>query len=414
MGGLPAVFWYLWTGLLINRVGAFAMLFMSLYLTQARGVSTALAGLVVGGYGVGGVAGTLLGGVLADRWGRRKTLVWSHLAAGVAMAVLGFTANLPVIAVLSVLLGVVHSVPGPAFVAAIVDVVPEQRRSRAFNLQFWAFNLGMASASLLAGLLAEASYLALFLVDAGTTLATAAVIGLKVPETLDPARRRAPATTRAPGLLTALTDRTFLVFVGLTFVVAVLTAQTPTILPLAMHADGLSPATYGAVVSLAGALIVVGQLFVPRLIDPYRKHAVLAISTGLTALGYGALAFVNTAAGYLLAATIWTIGSMLGAPPNAEINAELAPPALRARYQSVFFLSFPAAAFLAPTLGGVSLQYLGDAHWLVTAAVGLATAGAHLLAGPPRERRVRAGHPLHAATPTPGVNQPQPTPADPS
>ena len=48
--------------------------------------------------------------------------------------------------------------PSPAFVAAIVDVVPAERRSRAFNLQFWAFNLGMAVASLLAGVLAEASF----------------------------------------------------------------------------------------------------------------------------------------------------------------------------------------------------------------------------------------------------------------
>jgi hypothetical protein len=34
--------------------------------------------------------------------------------------------------------------PGPAFVAAIIDLVPAERRSRAFNLQFWAFNLGAA------------------------------------------------------------------------------------------------------------------------------------------------------------------------------------------------------------------------------------------------------------------------------
>ncbi|KAB1161021.1 MFS transporter, partial [Micromonospora sp. AMSO12t] len=49
-GGLPATFWYLWAGLLINRAGAFAMLFLSLYLTEARGASEALTGTVVGAY----------------------------------------------------------------------------------------------------------------------------------------------------------------------------------------------------------------------------------------------------------------------------------------------------------------------------------------------------------------------------
>ncbi|MFG1870244.1 MFS transporter [Micromonospora arborensis] len=394
-GGLPATFWYLWAGLLINRAGAFAMLFLSLYLTDVRGASVGLAGTVVGAYGAGGAAGVLLGGVLADRWGRRATLLAAHLVTAGLMVALAFSRPLLLIAVLSALIGVVHSMPSPAFVAAIVDVVPAERRSRAFNLQFWAFNLGMAVASLLAGVLAEASFTALFLVDAGATLTAAAVIGWKVPETLrvaapavgQPAARSAP---RRPGLHTALTDRTFLVFVGLTFVLAVLTMQTSTIMPLAMSADGLGPSAYGSVVALGGALIVVGQLFVPRLIDRHRKDVVLAASTALLALGFGVLAVADELAIYLGAAAVWTVGSMLAAPPNAQINADLAPPQLRARYQSVFYLTFPAAAFVAPTLGGVSLQHLGDRHWLIVGGLGMVAAIGHLLAGPPRERHVAA------------------------
>ncbi|WP_433313525.1 MFS transporter [Micromonospora sp. CA-269861] len=400
-GGLPATFWYLWAGLLINRAGAFAMLFLSLYLTDVRGASEGLAGTVVGAYGAGGAAGVLLGGVLADRWGRRATLLAAHLATVVLMVALAFTRPLLLIALLSALIGVVHSMPSPAFVAAIVDVVPAERRSRAFNLQFWAFNLGMAVASLLAGVLAEASFTALFLVDAGATLTAAAVIGWKVPETLrlarpagglPPATHAAPTSVRVrrPGLHTALTDRTFLIFVGLTFVLAVLTMQTSTIMPLAMRADGLGPSAYGLVVALGGALIVIGQLFVPRLIDRHRKDVVLAASTALLALGFGALAIADDMAIYLGAAVVWTVGSMLAAPPNAQINADLAPPQLRARYQSVFYLTFPAAAFVAPTLGGVSLQHLGDRHWLIVAGLGLLAALGHLLAGPPRERHVAA------------------------
>lgn len=114
----------------------------------------------------------------------------------------------------------------------------------------------------------------------------------------------------------------------------------------------------------------------------------LAWATGLTALGYGSLALADQLPGYLLAALVWTIGSMLAAPPNAEINAELAPAALRGRYQAVFYLTFPAAAFVAPTIGGVSLQYLGDWHWLVVGGVGLLAVAGHLVTGPRRERRV--------------------------
>ncbi|MEU4381124.1 MFS transporter [Micromonospora echinofusca] len=427
-GGLPATFWYLWAGLLINRAGAFAMLFLSLYLTDARGASEALTGTVVGAYGLGGAAGVLLGGVLADRWGRRSTLLAAHLATAGLMVGLAFSRHLAMIAALAALVGVAHSMPSPAFVAAIVDVVPERRRSRAFNLQFWAFNLGMAVASLLAGLLAEASFVALFLVDAAATVLAAAVIAWKVPETL-PRRLAGPGPIldtsrsdrtegvqdlrsaaadggvagrqRQPGLHTALTDRTFLTFVGLTFVLAVLTMQTSTIMPLAMRSDGLRPSAYGAVVALGGVLIVLGQLFVPRLIERHRKDRVLAVSTALLALGFATLAFADDVVVYLAAAVVWTVGQMLAAPPNAQINADLAPLALRARYQSVFYLAFPAASFVAPTLGGVSLQYLGDRHWLIVGGLGLLAAGCHLLAGPSRERRVAALRRLSTPLPPP-------------
>jgi MFS family permease len=390
-GGLPATYWYLWTGILINRVGGFAVLFLSLYLTARRGASPAVAGLIVGAYGLGGVLGTLAGGVLTDRWGRRRTLLGSHLACVGILTGLALVGDLRAIALLCALLGLVQSAPSPAFVAAIIDVVPPERRSHAFNLQFWAFNLGTAGASLLAGVLASWSYTGLFLIDATTTLVTVVVIAWKVPETLTRTAPHAGPTAR--GLRTVLADRIFLAFVGLTLLQALIYSQATTIVPLAMRADGLGPSAYGVVVALGGTMIVIGQLFVPRLIDGHRKDRVLAVSMLAMALGFGSLAVASREAAYLVAAAVWTVGSMLAAPPNAEINAELAPALLRGRYQAVFFLTFPAASFLAPTLGGAGLQFFGNTHWLLVAALGLLAAALHLIAGPRRER--------HLANPAP-------------
>src|SRR4051812_23938502 len=103
------MYWYLWTGMLINRVGGFVALVLSLYLTSARGLQPGLAGLVVGCYGIGGIGGVLLGGVLADRWGRRPTLLLAHFGAVVFLAGLALTDRIPAIAVLAGLLGLMHS-----------------------------------------------------------------------------------------------------------------------------------------------------------------------------------------------------------------------------------------------------------------------------------------------------------------
>ncbi|MCW2873128.1 MFS transporter [Actinacidiphila oryziradicis] len=388
MTALPAVYWYLWSGMLINRLGGFAVLYLSLYLTDVRHLSISAAGLVTSLAGAGGMAGVLLGGTLADRWGRRSTLLACHAGTAVALLLLGLAPWLPVVAATTLLVGAGQAMAGPAFVAAIVDTVPEADRTRAFNLQFWAFNLGTAMASLLAGVLAQAGYTLLFVLDAAATTLTLAVLALRLPETRPTAAAApVPCAARA-GLPTVLRDRIFLAFVGLSLLSALVTAQNSTILPLAMHRHGLPPSAYGAVAAFAAGLIVLGQLFVPRLIGGRRKGPVLAVAAALLGCGIALLAPAGGAiGGYLLAALVWTTGSMLAAPPNAAVVAELAPAALRARYQAVFYLVFPAAAFLAPAFGGWSLEHLGDGHWLAAAAIAALAAVGHLAASGPRERR---------------------------
>ncbi|WP_051366237.1 MFS transporter [Hamadaea tsunoensis] len=390
-GGLPRVFWTLWSSMLVNRVGAFAMLFLPLYLKSGRGVSLTMAGLITAGYGIGGACGSLLGGVLADTIGRRRTLLLANYTAASLMLALGFAQPLWLIALLTLAVGVFHSMPGPALVAAIIDVTPEHNRSRAFNLQFWAFNLGTAVAAALAGVVASSGFLLLFLVDAAMTAVTGTIIFFAVPETLGRSSPRGGAGRTRGGLGTALTDPFFMIFVGLTFVLAFLGAQT-SMLQLAMNADGLPPEAYGIVAALPGLLIVLGQLFVPRLLQGRVKGRVLATALLFTGLGYTSVAFANVLPAYLVAAAIWTVGSMLAAPPNAEVIAELAPAELRARYQAVFYLVFPAAGFLAPAAGGWSLDHLGSWHWAIVGGLGLAAAAGHLVAGKSRDRRVRSLH----------------------
>jgi MFS family permease len=428
-GGLSRTYWVIWSGILVNKAGGFAVLFLSLYLTGPRHLAPALAGTIVGGYGIGAAGGTLLGGVLADRWGRRRTLLVAHFAGAALMLALALASGLGAIAACVVLVGAAQGMPGPAFVAAIVDITPERDRPRAFNLQYWAFNLGMAAAGLIAGAVARFSFVLLFVSDATTTLVTAILILLWVPESV-PHRQTGPSralpagetgeagstprtgspggarTSRvagAPpppsraGIRVALTDRIFMVFAGLSLLQAVLNAQNSTILPLSMTADHIAPAGYGLLMSLAGLLIVIGQLFVPWLIRRLLNGSVLALSMGLLAIGYGALMVAGSLGFYLACATVWTAGAMLAAPANATIMSDLAPAAIRARYQAVFYLTFSLASFIAPALGGISWQYLGSWHWLLCGAVGLIACVGHLVASPARERRIAR---QRAAAPT--------------
>ncbi|MEU1756381.1 MFS transporter [Micromonospora matsumotoense] len=418
-GGLPRTFWYLWTGTLINRLGSFVLIFLAIYLTQARGFSAAQAGLVIGLWGVGGAVGTTVGGTLADRWGRRPTLLTAHLGAATMMLALGFARPLWTVAVGALLLGMFAEAARPTFGAMMVDVVPERDRLRAFSLNYWAINLGFACAAVLAGLAAEASYLLLFVVDAVTTLATALIIFARVGET-----RRAPTTSAAKGatggppragaLRTIAADRVFLGFVVLNLFGALVFLQHISMLPIAMGDAGLSPATYGSVIALNGVLIVAGQLFVPRLIRGRSRSHVLALASVVMGVGFGLTAFADAAWLFGLTVLIWTLGEMLNSPSNATLIAELSPAELRGRYQGVFSLSWQVAGAVAPVLGGVVREHAGNGTlWLGCAAIGAATAVAHLLSGPARERRASQLHrPAAPTVPVTAVPPPPPQSAE--
>ncbi|MFY1617993.1 MDR family MFS transporter [Micromonospora sp. WMMD736] len=391
-GGLPRTFWYLWSGTLINRLGSFVLVFLAIYLTQERGFSPSQAGLVLGLWGVGGAVGTTAGGALADRWGRRPTLLTAHVGAATMMLALGLARDLWAVALGALLLGMFAEAARPAFGAMMIDVVPARDRLRAFSLNYWAINLGFACAAILAGLAAQADYLLLFVVDAGTMLITALIIFVRVPETRHGGGFTVAATTAPRGALrTILTDRVFLGFVTLNLFAALVFLQHISMLPIAMGDSGLSPATYGSVIALNGLLIVVGQLFVPRLIRGRNRSQVLAVAAVVMGVGFGLTAFAGSAWFYGLTVLIWTVGEMLNSPSNSTLIAELSPAELRGRYQGVFGLSWQIAGASAPILGGLVREHVGNAAlWLGCALIGMLTAVAHLASGPARERRAAA------------------------
>ncbi|MFG3417397.1 MDR family MFS transporter [Micromonospora sp. NPDC049460] len=390
-GGLPRTFWYLWTATLINRLGSFVAIYLGVYLVSVRGFSPAYAGVVIGLHGAGSAAGSVLGGVVADRWGRRPAMLAGNVAAAAAALSLGLSNHPTAVAALTLLLGLFLGVARPAFTATIIDVVGERDRLRALTLNYWAINIGFAVAATVAGLLVRADPLLLFLVNAAVLLGTAALIGLKVPES-----RPAPVTvgqfTRADsgGLGTVLRDRVFLTFTALTGL-AWLCIQGSVMLPVALQADGLPASAYGPVIAVNGLMIVLGQLFVPRLVGRFDRSRTIAAAVVVVGAGFALTALADAVWFYAFTVAVWTLGEMLMTPANSALTADLSPAAQRGRYQGVYSLGYAFASFAGPTLGGlVAARFSTDALWLGLFGLALLVAAGNLLAVRPRARRIEA------------------------
>ncbi|GGY27752.1 MDR family MFS transporter [Streptomyces djakartensis] len=363
VSGLPREFWWLWTSTLVNRLGAFVATFMALYLTLDRGYSATYAGLVAALHGLGGVVSSLGGGVMADRLGRRPTLLIAQASTAVSVALLGFVRDPVAIAGVAFLVGAASNASRPAVQAMMADIVRPQDRIRAFSLNYWAINLGFAVSSVAAGFIAEASYAAGFLIEAGMTMVCAIVVFLKLPESKPAEAASTTARDDSVSLGTVLRDGRFMSVVGLSFLVALIFQQGSVGLPVAMGEAGFTPAEYGMAIAVNGVLIVVLQIPVTRFIEHLDPRRLLVVSSVLAGYGFGLTAFAGSVGVIALTVCVWTLAEIVNAPTQTGLVVRLSPLHGRGRYQGMYTMSWSVAALVAPLLSGVVIDRLG-ARWL--------------------------------------------------
>jgi MFS family permease len=377
--GLPRVFWLLWAGMLVNRVGGGVFCFLSVYLTHARGLTPALAGLVVGLYAAGGMVAGPVGGLLADRLGRRATLLVSTAVGASVMVSLGLARTVATIVVLAPLLGFFTDIGRPALAAAVADVVPTRDRRRAYGLLYWATNLGFSGAAALAGKLAERNYALLFVVDAATTLLFGLLLLTAVPETR-PVRDPAAQSSYLREVAIPFRDRRFLLFAGIQLLVMMIFAQFTSALMLDMAAHGLSAQALGRILALNGVVIVLLQPLALRRFAQTPHHRLLAGAALLTGAGLGLAAPAGFAPVPVFAAAVavLTCGEIAFSMAVPGLLADLAPPAHRGGYQGAHQLTWGFAGMTAPALGSLILATFGGTPlWLGCLGVGLVAAVLH-------------------------------------
>ncbi|RLU86893.1 MFS transporter [Streptomyces griseocarneus] len=397
VSGLPREFWWLWTTTLINRLGIFVSIFLTLYLTVDQGYSASYAGLVAALHGLGSVVSSLGAGVMTDRLGRRPTLLIAQTSNALSVALLAFVQGQVAIASVAFLVGMASNASRPAVQAMMADIVPAADRVRAFSLNYWAINLGYALSSVAAGLIAQYSYRAGFLIEAAMTLVCALVVFVKLPEsrpTAAPASAKdLTAGTPPVSLGTVLRDGRFMGVVGLSFLLAVIFLQSSVALPVAMSRSGFSTSDYGLTMAVNGVLIVALQIPVTRFIEHRDPRRLLIASALLAGYGMALTAFAGSVALFMLTVAVWTLAEIVNSPTQMGLVVRLSPVEGRGRYQGMFTLSWSAAALLAPLTSGWVIDTFGPRTlWAGCAAVGTVAALGYwlLMRGLPSEGRTTA------------------------
>ena len=408
--GLPRPVYALFAATVVNGAGIFVFPFLTLFLTRSLGMDTRQAGNFMFFTSIAYLPGAILGGKLADRYGRKIVAVGAQLLAasvyipcgilvklGYAVTYTGSyadgfggAAGMSVVVLIPALILVNVIFDGfadPARMAMHTDLTTPENRQAAFSLNYIGHNLGFAIGPLIAGFLFNHAPQWLFWGNAFAVAAATTLVVLFVPET-KPSHEAiqksllTDSTEKAHvgGLLSAAATRPMLlVFVFLNAWFGLVYAQHRFALPLQTgDLFGPSGATlYGGLMTMNALLVLVFTVPIIAMLKKVRPVINVALAGGLFAVGFGMLAFTRHPAWFFVSVFIWTMGEIINAT-NADVYiANHTPMSHRGRFNSILPFLGGFGWALATPVGGNIIHGAGmGTLWLVMFGVaGLASIG---------------------------------------
>jgi len=367
---LPSAAWILFGGTFINRFGTFVIPFLILYLTRI-GFTSAQAGLAVGAYGIGHLVASTAGGHLADRIGRRNTIVLSMFGSAAAMLALSQARSYAAILVLTGITGSLSELYRPASYALVGDLVGDQHRVTAFGLYRFAVNLGFAAGPATAGFLADHSFTLLFIGDAVTSIVYGLIALFALPHGL---RTYVKSERTGEALRVAIRDRPFVIFLLATLCVTIVDFQMGSTFALHVKSIGFPSRVYGLLISTNGLLIVIFELFITQWTRRFAPRPMIALGYFLAGAGFALTGFARTVPALLATVVVWTLGEMVSSPVASAYAVHLAPEQYRGRYLGLVMMMWSLGMVIGPPAGTLLFEHNPAFVWTACGALGIISA----------------------------------------
>jgi MFS family permease len=395
-GKLPPALWAVFFIQIIVRGGDFVFPFLTLFLTRRLGLGSAEAGLWVMSTSIIGLVGTLLGGRLSDRFGRRLILGLFMLADASLLGSCAFLAPSLLVPRLLLVASLFQGAMKPLTGALVMDLCPPERRREGFSLSYLGTNLGVAVGPLVAGFLFESHLPLMFF---GNSLALGCAFALlflfvRIPAAPQEAGRGLEGVFQGNALSALVARPRLALFYGLTLLLGFAYSQTNFGLALYMSAvfGAAGSADFGLLMSFNAVSVLASTALIMGLTRGWAALSAMAVGTGLYALGFGMLAFHLALAPLLLSTLIWTLGEVLLAINTGPFLASQTPSNFRGRFQGLRDIMWAAGSSLSPLICGAVIARRGiHLSWLLTAGVALCCAlGFALMGGRARLSRAES------------------------
>ena len=375
----PRAFWIYNIIVFIDRFGGFMLFpFFALYLTKRFEIGMSTVGILFAIFSISGFVGSAIGGALTDRVGRKGVIIFSLVLSSLSALGMGFAPTLEIFVAVSVLVGTLSNIGGPAHEAVVADLLPENKRAEGYGIIRVVFNLAVIIAPAVAGLLIAKSYILLFIVDAVISLIAATVVIFFLPETKPAAHPDAKQETVSQsfaGYGKVFKDVPFIAFIVMSVMTALIYMNFNTTLGVFLRdVHNIPEIGYGYLISMNAIIVVLFQFWVARKLERFKPMLMVALGTGLYGLGFAMYGFTSTYTMFAVAMIVITIGEMVISPFQQALVAGFAPEEMRGRYMAVSGLSWGMAFAIGPYFAGVLLESATpNLLWVACGILGIIT-----------------------------------------
>ena len=366
----PPLFWIIVVTLFVDSIGSTLLFpFFALYITQKFGVGMTQAGVLLGMSSLFGLVGSMLGGALTDRFGRRRLILFGLTFSALSSLSFGLAWNIKILYFLIVIVGLLSRIANPAYDAMLADILPKAKQQEGFGITRVAFNFAWIFGTALGGLIAARSFLALFLIDAFLSIMLMMLLYIYLPETQphqhDVQKKHEPFLKTLVGYRFILRDLAYMVFT-LAGMVSLLVYQQQygSLAVYLRDVHQISSQNYGVMLSIAGLEVVLFQLWISRAIRKYPPFLMMGFGTLFFMIGFMLIGFVQGVLLFTICIILITIGEMITFPTNRVIATRFAPAEMRGRYMAIYDLGWALPATLGPAAAGLILDnYDPDLLW---------------------------------------------------
>jgi MFS family permease len=364
----PKAFKVLTFATFIDMLGTFLLFpFFALYITARFGVGMTQVGILFAINSAGNIVGGMIGGALADKYGRRIIIIFGLVVSGTGSILMGLANNLYIFYTLAAFLGLFGNFGGPARQAIVADLLPEEKQAEGFGILRVAFNLSAVIGPIFGGFLAGKSYMLLFIADAASSLITAVIVYLVIPETKPQKQEDGPEESVMKtiiGYKVVLKDLAFILFLAVSSITVLVYMQLNSTLSVFLRDfHGFLPQVFGLLLSLNAVMVVLFQFWITRKISKYAPMKMMILGTFFYMIGFSMYGFVSAIYLFFIAMAIITIGEMIVVPVGQSTAAYFAPEDKRGRYMAVFGMSWAIPNLFGVLAAGLVMESLGP-NWV--------------------------------------------------